>query len=176
MSDIMITQLNSPPKIKKRKKDKKRTLKSRSANQSRTRLPQTPDINESILCHRPLTRTILSRTRAVPLILLAPRGQQHPVELHHSETATPRHTTGNPGYEAADLWRPVSSHRVHQTDIALQYTTTCWILRPKDCEFDPMAFGYCITAPPSCRRCPLRIFGSISFRCCNAVLHRGGCK
>ena len=78
-------------------------------------------------CHRPHTQTsrsfvtsfrpvpLLPRAPAVPLIRLTPRGQEHPAELHHSGTMMPRHTIGNPRYEATDIRRPVSSNRVHQT-------------------------------------------------------------
>ena len=43
------------------------------------------------------------------------------------------------------------------------YCTSCRILRPKCSGFDPTAFRYCTTLPPSCRRCPLLVFGLISF-------------
>ena len=36
---------------------------------------------------------------------------------------------------------------------------------------------FSIALPPSfCRRCPLRIFGTVFFRYCTKLVHRGKCK
>ena len=70
-------------------------------------------------CHRPHTPS--SRTNNVEypgrtVYLTDPERWRTPrAELHHSGTMMPRHTIGNPRYETADIRRPVSSHRIHQT-------------------------------------------------------------
>ena len=52
-----------------------------------------PTHNESILCHRPSSRTInVTCPPVVPFIRLTPRGHQHPAELQHAGTMMPRHT------------------------------------------------------------------------------------
>lgn len=72
----------------------------------------------SILCRRPSSRTINVTYPATSFIRLTPSCQEHPAdELHHSGKIMPRHTTGNPRHETADIRRPVSSHRIvlHQS-------------------------------------------------------------
>ena len=99
-----------------------RTLLSRALThinhtQGPTWSSQVPHTNESIICHRPSSRTVslLPRTQAVPFIRLTSRGHQHPAELHHSRTLMPRHTIGNPRHGTPDLRRPVSITPVSQT-------------------------------------------------------------
>ena len=82
----------------------------------RTLLSQAPHTNDSILSREHSPRTIIVKCPSCAVDPTDPERSRTPTaELHHSGTMMPRHTTGNPRYETADIRRPVSSHRIHQT-------------------------------------------------------------
>ena len=81
----------------------------------RTLLSQSPHTNESILCHEPSPRTIVTCPSCTVYPTDPVRSRTPAAELHHSGTMMSRHTIGNPIYETPDLRRPVLITAVSQT-------------------------------------------------------------